>query len=48
MNYLESVKTGRNDSKFTIGKSHINTMKIIKLFRVDIFMLVTKFPRLKI
>ena len=31
--YLECIKTGRNDSKFTIGKYHINTMEIIKLFR---------------
>ena len=27
--YSECVKTGRNDSKFTIGKYHINTMKVI-------------------
>ena len=31
-----------NDSKFTIGKYHINTTKIAKLFRVNIFMPVTK------
>ena len=36
-------KTEMNDSKFTIGKYHINTMDIIKLFRVKIFMPVTKF-----
>ena len=39
---------GRNDSKFTIGKCHINTMDIIKLFQVNIFMAVTKFPCLTI
>ena len=37
---------GMNNSKLTNGKCHINTMDIIKLFRVDIFMPVTKFPRL--
>ena len=43
---LESVKTGWNDSKFTIGKYHINTMKILKLFRVvNIFMPVAKLFR---
>ena len=47
-NYLEHVKTGRNDSKFTIGKCHINTMEIIKLFQVNIFIPVTKFPRLTV
>ena len=31
-NYLDCIKTGSNDSKFTIGKYHINTMEIIKLF----------------
>ena len=39
---------GRNNSKFTIGKYHINTMEIIKLFQVNIFMPVTKFPHLTI
>ena len=39
---------GGNDSKFTIGKYHINTMEINKLFRVNIFMPVTKFPHLTI
>ena len=39
---------GRNDSKFTIGKYYVNTMNIIKLFRVNIFMPVTKFPHLTI
>ena len=38
----------RNDDKFTIGKYHINTMDIIKLFPVKIFMAVTKFPCLTI
>ena len=47
-NYLECIKTGRNDSKFTIGKYLINTMEIVKLFRVNIFMSVTKFPHLTI
>ena len=28
--FLECVKTGRNDSKFTIAKYHISTMEIIK------------------
>ena len=41
-------KNGRNDSKFTIGKYHINTMDIIKLFRVNIFMPVGMFPCLTI
>ena len=47
-NYLECIKTGRNDSKFTIGKYLINTMEIIKLFRLNIFMLVVKFLRFTI
>ena len=47
-NYLEYVKTGRNGSKFTIGKYHINIMEIIKLFQVNNFMPVTKFPSLTI
>ena len=47
-NYLECVKTERNNNKFTISKYHINTMKIIKLFRVNIFKLVTNFPHLTI
>ena len=47
-NYLECIKTGRNDSKFNIGKYHIKTMQIIKLFQVNIFMPVTRFPRLTI
>ena len=37
----------KNDSKFTIDKYHINKMEI-KLFRVNIFMPVKKFPRLLI
>ena len=41
--YFQCVKAGRNDSKFTIGKYHINTMEIIKLFRVNIFMSVAEF-----
>ena len=41
-NHLECVKTGRNNIKFTIGKYHINTMEIIKLFQVNIFIPVTK------
>ena len=40
--YLECIKTGKNDSKFAISKYHINTMKIIKLFPVNIFIPVTK------
>ena len=47
-NYLECVKTGRNCSKFTIDKYHMNAMEIIKLFLVNIFMPVTTFPRLTI
>ena len=39
---------GKNDNKFTIGKYHLNTMEFIKLFPVNIFMPVTKFPRLTI
>ena len=41
-------QTGGNDGKFTIGKYHINKMEIIKLFQVNIFILVTKFPHLTI
>ena len=41
-------QTGKNDSKFTVDKYHINTMEIIKLFRVNIFTPVTKFPHLTI
>ena len=47
-NYLECIKTGKNDSKFTIDKYHLNIMEFIKLFPVNIFMPVTKFPRLTI
>ena len=47
-NHLECVKTGRNDSKSTIGKYYMNTMEIIKLFPVNIFMPVRKFPHLTI
>ena len=46
--YIEYVKMRRNDSKFTIGKYHINMMEIIKLFPVSIFMPVPKFPGLTI
>ena len=46
--YFEYVKTGRNDNKFTIGKYHMNTMEIIKLFQVNVFMPVTKFAYLTI
>ena len=35
-------------SKFTIGKYHINTVEIIKLFQVNIFVPVTKFSHLTI
>ena len=41
-------KMGKNDRKFTIGKYHINTVEIIKLFQVNIFIPVTKFPYLTI
>ena len=44
-NYLECIKTGKNDRKFTIGKYYMNTMEFIKLFPVNIFMPVAKFPR---
>ena len=37
---------GRNDSKLTIGKCHMNTMETIKVFPVNIFSPVTKFARL--
>ena len=47
-NYLEHVKMGRNDSKFTIGKYFINTMDIIKLFRINIFMPVSSLENLVI
>ena len=46
-NYLECGKMGRNDSRFTIV-NYINTMGIIKLFWVNIFMPVTKFSCLTI
>ena len=46
--YREYIKTGNNDKKFTMGKYHINTMEIIKLFPVNIFMPITKFPPLAI
>ena len=46
--HLECVKMGRNDSKFTVGKYHMNTMEFIKSFPVNIFMPVTKFPSLTI
>ena len=46
--YFEYVKTGRNDNKFTIGKYHMNTMEIIKLFQVNVFIPVTKFAYLTI
>ena len=38
----------RNDSKFTIGKYHMNTMEIIKLLPVNMLMSVTKFSHLTI
>ena len=47
-NFLECVKTGMSDSKFTIGEYHIITTEIIKLFPVNIFMPVTKFHPLAI
>ena len=31
-NYLECIKTEKNDSKFTLGKYHINAVKIINIF----------------
>ena len=37
-----------NDSKFTIRKYHMITMEIIKLFPANVFIPVTKFPRLTI
>ena len=47
-NYLECIEMQRNDSKFTIAKYPINTMEIIKLSQVNVFMPVTKFPHLTI
>ena len=47
-NYFEYVKTGKNDGKFAIGKCHINTMGIIKLFQVNIFMPVFSLENLVI
>ena len=44
----QCIKTRRNDSKFTIGKYHINTIEIINLFGVNIFMPVTKVHHLLI
>ena len=38
LNHLQKNYTGRNDSKFAIGKYHINAMEIIKPFQVNIFM----------
>ena len=46
--HLECIKTGTNDDKFSIIKYHIIKMEIIRLFRVNKFMSVTKFPRLTV
>ena len=46
--YLEWVKIRRNDSKFTIVKYRINTIKIIRLFPINIFMPAANFPCLTI
>ena len=42
-NYLECIKTGVNDSKFTIGEYHVIAMEIIKVYPVNIFIPVTSF-----
>ena len=51
-NYLECAKTGWEGMIANLllvsYKYHINTMKIIKLFRVNIFIPITKFPYLTI
>ena len=46
--YLEWIKTRRNDSKFTIVKYRINTIEIIRLFPINIFMPAANFPCLTI
>ena len=51
-NYLECAKTGWEGMIANLllvsYKYHINTMKIMKLFRVNIFIPITKFPYLTI
>ena len=47
-NYLEWVKARINDSKFAIDKYPINTVEIIKLFPVQVFMSASNFPWLAI
>ena len=46
--YPELVKIRKNDSKFTIVKYRMNTIEIIRLFPINIFMSVANFPCLKI
>ena len=46
--YFEWVKIRRNDSKFTIVKYRINTIEIIRLFPINIFMPAANFPCLTI
>lgn len=44
---LAWVKTGRDDSRFTISKYLINVMEI-KLLSIKIFMFISNFPRLTV
>ena len=41
-------QTEMNDSKFAIGKYNINTMEMIKICSINMFMLVSDFPWLTI
>ena len=37
-------QTEMNDSKFATGKYNINTMEMIKICSINMFMLVSDFP----
>ena len=41
-------QTEMNDSKFTIGKYNINTMEMIKICSINMFMFGSDFPWLTI
>ena len=41
-------QNGKEYNRFTIGMYHVNTMEIIELFSINIFMPVTNFPCLTI
>ena len=46
--YVKWVKMGRNDSKFTISKYHINTMGIITSFPIKSFTFISNFTWLRV